>query len=449
MTICTGTRGFVAFLALALSACVHARLPKPPDLAIVGATVVDPRTAAAHPDQTVLVAGERILAVGPPDQVAVPPGTPRVDATGRFLIPGLWDMHVHALWDPTVRDTFLTTLVANGVTGVRDMGGTLEVLAQVRAEQAATDPPWPTIVAAGPILDGPQPVDPSISLAIETPDQAREAVAQLANAGVDFIKVYTLLSPDAYRATVTEASRLGLPVAGHIPYGVSVVEASTGMRSVEHLRAETGGLCAELSVEDCEAGYAALRKHGVWQTPTLVARRPRAVVDDAELVDDPRLAYVPATLRETWLANHTRNASRPAEQRHARRDAFAREQADAGALPERGLHVLAGSDAGADFALPGFGLHDELALLVEAGLTPAQALQGATSEAADYLQRPHIGMIAPGAVADLVLLDANPLLDIHNTTRIRAVVLRGRLLDRDALDGLLQQARAAAGERVK
>ena len=149
-------------------------------------------------------------------------------------------------------------------------------------------------------------------------------------------------------------------------------------------------------------------------------------------------------LRETWLANRARRLTLPAGEMQAKRMEFARERADAAALPARGLHVLAGSDAGADFAIPGFGLHDELALLVDAGLTPAQALQGATSEAADYLGRGDVGTVSPGAVADLVLLDGDPLQDIGNARRIRAVVLRGRWLDRAALDALLEGARAAA-----
>ena len=283
----------------------------------------------------------RIVAVGDADRVGVPAGATRIDARGKFLIPGLWDMHVHALWDPVVRETILPLLVVNGITGMRDMGGTLDVLAQVRAEMSAHDPPWPSIVAAGPILDGPQPVNPSVSLAISTAEEARAAVDRLDAAGVDFIKVYTLLPPDAYRAVVVEAHARGLPVAGHIPYGIDAREAAAGMRSVEHLRAETGGLCAGLAPSECDAAYAAMREHGVWQTPTLVARRPRATIDDPSTTTDPRLAYVPKQLREIWLANRTRILARSTpDVLRSRRADFAREMADAGALPSRGLHVL-------------------------------------------------------------------------------------------------------------
>ena len=414
-------------------------------LAITGVTVIEPRTGTRLAARTVLVRDGRIVAHGDAAAIAVPAGIRRIDGRGRFLVPGLWDMHVHALWDPVVRTTFLPVLVAHGVTGVRDMGGTLDVLAQVRAEIVARDPAWPRIVAAGPVLDGPQPVDPSVSLAIADADAATAAVARLDAAGVDFIKVYTMLPPAAYRAVVAEAARRGLPVAGHIPYGITAEEAAGDMRSVEHLRAETGGLCAELAPAACDDAWAAMRARGVWQTPTLVARRPRADFADEALVDDPDLVYVPRVLRDVWLANRARAIARETPELHATRSAdYARERADAGALPRRGLPVLAGSDAGSDFAVPGAGLHDELELLVAAGLTPVQALQAATSAAADYLGRDDVGTLRAGAVADAVLLDADPLLDIRATRRIHAVMLRGRWLDRAALDAMLDDARRAA-----
>lgn len=432
----------------ALSGCAHAPGPLRADLAIVGATVIDTRDGARLPDQTVLVAAGRVLALGPRKSLPVSPGTPIVDAAGRFLIPGLWDMHAHTLWDPVVRGTSLPMFVAHGVTGVRDMGGTLEVMAQVRAERSAGWRPWPRIVAAGQILDGPEPVDPSISRAIATPEEARAAVATLAAAGVDFIKVYTLLPPDAYRAVVDEARRHGLAVAGHVPHGIDAREAASGMRSIEHLRAETGGLCADLAPADCNEVHAALRAHHVWQTPTLVARRQAAFLDSPAFATDPRLASVPAVLRGIWLENRTRTLERLGPQGlAARREAFARQMAEAGALPALGIPVLAGSDAGADFVFAGSGLHEELQWLVDAGLTPLQALQAATLEPARYFGRDDIGRVSPGALADLVLLDANPLADIGNVSRIHGVVLDGRWLDRAALDALVAGAEAAAGGR--
>ena len=435
------SRFLLAACLLAIAACAHA----PADLAIVGATVIDPATGTRTADQTVLVEAGRIRAVGDTHAVRVAPGTPTVHASGRFLIPGLWDMHTHTLWDPVVRDTSLPLFVAHGVTGVRDMGGTLDVLAQVRREQRDGVRPWPRIVAAGPVLDGPQPVDPSVSLAVADAGEARSAVAVLDAAGVDFIKVYTMLPPEAYRAVVEAARARGLPVAGHIPYGVDARDAAMDMRSIEHLRAETGGLCAELSATDCAEIHAALRDQGVWQVPTLVARRPRAFVDDPTYASDPRLATVPAVLRDMWLANRAKRLARSSPADFAKRKVeFAGEMRAAGALPGLGIPLMAGSDAGSDFAYAGSGLHDELALLVEAGLTPLQALQAATIEPARYLERDDLGRIGPGAVADLVLLAADPLEDIRNSATVDGVVLDGRWLDRAALDGLIEGARHAS-----
>lgn len=434
----------VALLLLLLLAGCASRAPRV-DLAVVDAHLVQPREGRVLAKQTVLIRGDRIVAVGDAGAVDVPDGTAVLDARGRYLIPGLWDMHVHALWDPAVETHFLPLFVASGVTGVRDMGGTLPVLQAVRRKLLDGPRPWPQLVAAGPVLDGPQPVDPSISLPVADAEQGRAAVQALAAAGVDFIKVYTLLPAPAFEAVVQAARARGLAVAGHIPHGVDARTAAQGMRSVEHLRAETGGLCAGLVDADCRAVYAALREQGVWMTPTLVARRPRAIIDDAALAADPRLALLPPVLRQLWLGNRERTLARLSPEGLAqRRQDFRREQRAAGELPRRGLPVLAGSDAGSDFVFPGDGLHEELALLVDAGLSSAEALQAATSNAADYLQRDDIGHVGVGAMADLVLLDGNPLQDIRHTSAITAVVLRGRLYDRAALDALRMAARQSA-----
>jgi imidazolonepropionase-like amidohydrolase len=436
--------------ATALAACAGVPPAVPAatataEFAIVDVTVIDPRDGRRIPRQVVLIEGGRVAAVGDVGAVAVPAGAERVDGRTRFLLPGLHDMQVHALWDPVVRDTFLPALLAHGVTGVRDMGGTLDVLAQVRAEQQAQWRPWPAITASGPVLDGPAPVDPSISIAVASAADATAAVDRLAAAGVDFVKVYTLLAPDAYRAAVAAARRHGLPVDGHVPHGVAVTEAATGMRAIEHLRAETGGLCAGLSTGECADAYEALREHGVWQTPTLLPRHARAHLDDPARAAPDAFRAVPCVLREAWAGNRERRlATLESSDHDARRAEYARESADAAALPSRGLRLLAGSDAGADFARPGIGLHDELALLVDAGLTPLQALQAATTAPAAFLGRDADGWIGAGRSADLLLLDADPLLDIRNTRRIAGVVRAGRWLDRDALDALLRAADAAS-----
>lgn len=416
------------WLTLTLAACTHSR---PVDLALTHASVIDVETGAVRRDQTILIAGDRIVEVG-----GLRPRAARVvDVGGRYVMPGLCDMHVHTLWDPAVRNTFLPLFVANGITSVRDMGGTLEVTNAVRAEIEKGTLIGPRITASGPVLDGPAPVDPSISIAITTVDDARAAVQQLARAKVDFIKVYTLLPRDAFFAVMEEARKAGLTVAGHVPADVTTAEASNaGMKSIEHMRSEIGLYCSRDKPEDCEALMQIFLKNATWQTPTLAVRRARAFIDDPAKPSDSRLQYLPKELRAIWLKNRASKLARPpayfAEIKKQHED----EMWLAGELHRRGVPLLAGSDAGADFSYPGSTLHEELELLVTAGLTPLEAIQAATVAPARFLGR-------TGKLADLVILDANPLDDIRNTRSIHGVVLAGRYLDRAALDGLIAGAR--------
>jgi hypothetical protein len=355
---------------------------------------------------------------------------------------------VHALWNPAVRATFFPLFVANGVTGIRDMGAPLVQMLVGRADVRAGRVVGPRVVAAGPILDGPEPVDPSISMAIGDSTAARLAVDSLARAGVDFIKVYTLLPRDAFFAVMDDARQRGLPVAGHVPAEVTPVEAAdAGMKSVEHLRSELGGLCDPTVAGACDSVFAAFRTHGTWNTPTLAVRRAGALGYDERVVDTTLLRYMPAIVRGFWERARDAARTRSLEERARLLNRTARERALASALHAAGLPLLAGTDAGDRFAFPGFTLHDELALLVDAGLSPMEALQAATLNPATYLDAADsLGAVAPGKLADLVLLDANPLDDIRNTRRIAAVVLNGVLFDRAALDRLRAQAAARARE---
>ena len=413
------------------------------------ASVIDVAAGRILRDHAVLVRGDHIERIGPDAAVSADVAAPatRIDAEGRYLIPGLWDMHVHALWDPIVTTTVLPLMVTDGITGARDMGGTLEVLRRVRAEVAAGTLRAPRLVAAGPILDGPDPVDPSVSIGIGTPAAATAAVATLAAAGVDFIKVYTLLPAPAFRAVVAEAQRRGLRVSGHVPAEVTPVEAAAaGMASIEHMRAELGGFCTRATEAVCAPIIAAFRTHGTWQVPTLAVRRARAELDDPARITDPRLAFVPAALRAQWLAARTRRlAQKGTDDFRRMRAEFADEQWLAGLLHRERVPLLAGSDAGADFSYHGSGLHDELRELVRAGLSPLGALQAATIHAATFLgQTGRTGQVVAGASADLVLLESNPLDDITSVARIHAVMSQGTWLDRPALDRLRTSARAAA-----
>jgi hypothetical protein len=348
-------------------------------------------------------------------------------------------MHAHSLWSTEAMQTFLPLYVAQGVTGIRDMGGRLSVLVAFRESVTRDNPPWPRVIAAGEVLDGPQPVQTDISIPVSDAARATVAVDSLSHAGVDFIKVYTLLPREAYFATLAEARRVGLPVAGHVPAAITPEEAAlAGQRSIEHLSDEIEPFCSPRTADACGHLAARFRTERTWQVPTLVVLRFKASFDDPAVTTDSRLRYIPSALRTEWLAERQAKLRRGSGYLASRRARYADEMWLTGFLAQERVPLLAGSDAGTAFSYPGFSLHDELALLVEAGLTPLDALRAATLAPAEYLAaRDSMGTIETGQVADMVLLRGNPLVSIGATREIDAVVLRGRVLDRQDLDALL------------
>ncbi len=414
---------------------------------ITNVTIIDGSDPTPIENAAILIRGNRIVRVGAGEDVPVPEDAWVHDGQGAFAIPGLWDMHTHALWQPFVHDGFLRLFLVNGVTGIRDMGGTLEVVRAVRPGGSLDSPLNPRIVAAGPWLNG-SVIDPRAGIAAETAEAAREAVASFAEAGVDFIKVYVQLPRPAFLAALDEARIRGLPVAGHVPLDVSSQEAAElGMRSIEHMRTEIGGFCEEVGETDCEELLSVFRRNNTWQTPTLFVRGKWAFPHAPSFAADPRLRYAPSYLREEWEGILESRLERKSFEEIRRQ--YAAERELAGAIHRARLLILAGSDAGDLYSLAGFSIHDELELLVGAGLSPREALHAATLAPAEYLgATDSLGTITEGKLADFVLLHANPLEDIRNTRRIRAVVRDGRLYDRSELDGILEQIADAAEPTV-
>ena len=416
------------------------------DWACTHVTVIDPASGRVRPDVTVVVSGERIASVG---KAGPPRGARVTDGRGKFLIPGLWDMHVHmrGTWDLGVRDDACRTFFApqftkNGVTGVRDLWGSLDDIRRLRAEIASGEAIGPRIVAAGNAVDGPRPALPG-AIACANAEQGREAVVRLKRDGADFVKVYSLLPRDVYFAIAEEAGRQGLPFAGHVPNSVTAGEASdAGQKSIEHLqgvflacssRKSDGrfGESLRAAAESYDAGKAAALfakfvKNGTWHTPTLTVLRSAAYFGDAEYMKDDRIELLPEIIRRFWRAGGM--GMDASEDPAGRRRQFERELRLVGAMHRAGVKILAGTDTPNPYVFPGTSLHDELALLVKAGLTPMEALAAATIRPAEYLgMTDSLGSIAAGKFADLVLLPANPLDDIGNTRRIEAVVLNGRV----------------------
>ena len=452
---------------LAIAACLGAtgtRAADRPDLAIENVAIVDVEHGRASAPQTIVVSNGRIAAIGA--TAAIPEGAKRIDGRGKFLIPGLVDAHVHLFNNASKRapNTWTFPLyVANGVTGVREMAAVPDDIATVdawRASLADGSLVAPRVLAAGVVVDG------------STPAEAAQRVDLAADAHADFVKVFSGVSVANWNAIIAEAAKRGLPVAGHIPAGITVLAAAKGgQRTAEHLmqvfeactpieseivdaRNDLAGSALVARMEDdesrvlaafdarsCERVARELAKTHQAEVPTIVlAWAESQPAHDASA--DPRWRYLRPDERTRWerIAGQLTPEQRAVA---ARRWDVARRIV--ATLDRANVPIVAGTDAPMLNVYPGFALHEELERLVAAGLTPAEALRAATLAPAKLFGIDRdAGTIATGKRADLVLLDADPLRDIGNTRRIDAVVLDGRLLDRASLDALLVKAAAAA-----
>ena len=447
-------------------------------IGITHVNIVDPATHTVRADQTVLISGGRIEQIGPATAAQLPADFRVVDARGKFLMAGLWDMHVHLAGisaDPSwSKQVLLPLLLANGIVGVRDMGGDLETLLAWKRDSEVGRLLAPHIITAGPWLAAGGKKSPE-QYPVGNAEAARASVRDLQQRGADFIKIISLPSRDAFFAVAEECRKQKISFAGHLPLEVSAIEASeAGMRSIEHffysafslslsskeddLRAQMiaaqrkGDAAAWVQVsKDADATYdpekaahifQTFQKNGTWVTPTLASMK---VASRPELwsTSDPLLAFVPPALAKEWRDSVS-------NERAKKRAAWLAQQVSSdwkltGELHRAGVAQLVGSDSLDTFMFPGDSLHQELAELVRAGFTPGEALQAATEGAAQFLQHENdFGTVATGKSADLVLLEANPLDDIGNTRKIIAVVRGGNYLDRGTLDRMLAQAKAAA-----
>lgn len=413
-------RGFdIALLCLALSSA-RADSAASPRIAVIHITIIDLPSATLKPDMTILTAGDRISVVRPSrDKEDLPPKEIKViDGRGQFLIPGLWDMHVHSDGD----DRKLRLFLAWGITGVRDMGGDIADLADTRRRINSGELVAPRLVFAGPMLKGPPSEADDETWVIHSPEEARRAIDRLVELHADFIKVHDNLARDSFLAIAAASKEKRISFAGHVPASMTPAEASDlGQKSIEHLEfipkpclvlfestAETSPrhLPSGCDPQSLDALLHRFARNGTWLDPTIQSFR-----------------YFAPTQWDA-IFSEFRELVRPIRKNH--------------------VLILAGTDSSGFLERkgdpPGSSLHDELALLVESGFTPVEALRAATLNPALFLGlSDSLGTIEAGKTANLVLLEANPLEEIRNTKRIVAVISEGRYLDRPVLDHMLHE----------
>jgi imidazolonepropionase-like amidohydrolase len=471
MTIGRIVSGLCAVMAL--SACGAAGTAA--DLAITGASIVDVAGGRLESGKTVVVTAGRIVAVT--DTLAGYAPAQTVDARGAYLIPGLWDMHVHFGGGQALIEenrNLLPLYVAHGTTTVRDAAGDLSPsVLEWRAAVAAGTLQGPTIYTSGPKLEGINSVWPG-DLEVGTEDEVRAALTKLQTMKVDFVKITeNTLTPELYRFSLREAGARGFATSAHVPVAVTLDDASeAGLDSIEHMSYLLRGgspreaeLSAAVASGRLAAGEAvtamidsfddatalatfrrlAERKTAV--TPTLNGSRILAHLDQDSHARDDYLRYLGAGLKATYQGRVDRAAADDAAAVTRRHERFEKAARLLPLLRQAGVTILAGTDAGFlnSFNYPGIGLHEELEVLVRYGLTPQQALAASVVNGPAFLgASDRVGAVAAGKVADLVLLDRNPLEDIRATRAIQAVVLKGAYLDRAALDAMLAETAARA-----
>lgn len=458
-------------LSVGLAGVTAAQTRTPPRLtAITHVTVVDVVGGRLLDDQTVVVSGSRIAQMGAATSTPVAAGAAIVDGHGRFLIPGLWDMHAHVFENSNVNVIENHALsfplyIANGVTGVRDMWTTLEDMPRAAQWNKAEDAgllAGPRIVPTSTMLSGPG-VREAHTIVLTSPEAARRVVDSLVAGGVRAIKVQNNLSRDVYFAIADEARIKAVTFVGHVTIVVTAREAAiAGQHTIEHSTGVPDGCSREeaeimrrranpadrgvgqfvLDTYDdstCRALAHTFVEHDTWLVPTSDTKII-GIPDDSLRTGHRGYLYTPARSRAEWAKEPTRDSSAVARTRQS----FSRGLAIVGLMSRNGVSIMAGTDLNSWQSI-GFALQDELALMTASGLSPLEALRTATLNPARFFgATDSLGSVSAGHVADLVLLDANPLLDIHNARRIRAVMRAGRLYDRAALDSLLAEARRVA-----
>lgn len=481
----------VAALCLALASCAsrdNAPLDITQGVVLLNVTVVNTRDGSLMPGMSVVVAHGKIQKITPRNAVRATGAALAIDASGKYVVPGFLDMHTHAMTVADKPTTHWPLLIANGITGIREMAGSPELIQRVKqlnVDSAAGRVDAPEVVMmAGPLIAG----TPTAALGIQQVQQQKAM-------GAGFIKLVAA-SRDATLAILKEARIQGMDVAGHLVPSVTTLESSgAGWRAIEHLGAGMGVLLdcstdatdirralangegarppftpdtimspllfraldapfyqrimATYNAEKCQSIASAFVKNETWQVPTLIRERTMTFSDEQGYRTDPNLKYVDKTRRALWESLGQKFATNvPASAADTFHRYYDSQKQLLKLLKQSGVKMLAGSDLGGIWVIPGFSLHQEFRELAASGLTPLEVLQMTTLNGAEFLHREAtMGTVDEGKNADLVLLDANPLTDVANLSKIAGVVLKGKYFSKEALEKLKSDVADAYGRQ--
>ncbi|MGI8843240.1 MAG: amidohydrolase family protein [Gemmatimonadaceae bacterium] len=406
--------------------------------AFVGATVLPMDSERALENHTVLVRGDRIVEVGPAASVQVPAGARRIDASGKFIIPGLAEMHGHVP-PPNAPAAFIDDVlflyVSNGITTVRGMLGAPNQL-ELRRRANSGEMIAPTLYLAGPSFNG---------NSVSGPEQAAQMVREQKAAGWDLLKIHPGLTLDEYDAMARTAKEVGIRFGGHVPQEVGLLHAlEMGQETVDHLDGYMEYLNADqgpVAEESLRAISRRTKDAGAWVVPTMVLWETLMGVPElAELTAFPELRYMPANTVEQWTRMHRDRLASPQVNRATGRALAENRKRLLDVMQDEGVMILMGTDAPQQFSVPGFSLHREMSLMVDAGMTPHEVLTSGTLNVGRYFENADkFGTIAAGQRADLILLDADPVADIGNVAKQAGVMVRGRWLPKAEIDRRLDE----------
>lgn len=477
----------LTFLILLLTACQTNQSGYENATIIQNITTIDAENGL-NENQTVVIKEGRVVEVGSSNELSVSAENNEIiDGSGKYLIPGLWDAHVHFSYIEELAPSMFDLFLAYGITSVRDTGGRIEFVKQWK-DRAVADPTMaPRVMIAGPLLDGEpnvydgsSPGRPPLSVGLATVEDVTEEVNMLDSIGVDLLKAYEMLTPEQFREVMRVANEKGLKVTGHVPLSMNAVSASNaGLNSMEHMRNlevsmasnweelqeqrlqlleegqdDPGGILRsrihsamrETAIQNYDEARAnevlqVLAENETWQIPTL-ALNTRSV---EKFYTDPNwqetFTLLPDSIEQEWFTSAEESAQSEVSE-------FGVEYSNwlfnmVGKINEAGITIMAGTDTPIGLLTPGRSLHHELKVMVDAGLTPMEALQSATLNPARYFEMEgELGSIDEGKWADLLILNANPLDDIQNTLEINTVIKQGEVYDREALDGILEDLRS-------